>query len=245
MYYKEWLRVRRALTVLIIIGGVALVLHQISVFVFRAETAGTTPLSLIFAIAGIIATLYAGWFGASLSAENSGHLEVAWTKPVSRNHYGLLIMGIDLAGIGVAFALGVAGVFTVIAQHGALNSVRIDAAAWENLARYLLLPFAFFGLWQALTASLRSAGGSVVGYSTAASAILLAIGAAGLPSVWGATVRILNYVNPMVYGTYTTDNVNNVVIHPFAAWQLNLAGLAAIGIAGIAIALAQWRKLEA
>ncbi|MDQ6780708.1 MAG: hypothetical protein M3Z37_06100 [Candidatus Eremiobacteraeota bacterium] len=246
MYYKEWLRVRRALTVLIIMAGVALVLHQISVLILRNEPSpGDTPLSLFFAVAGIVATLYAGWFGASLSAENSGHLEIAWTKPVSRNRYALLTMGVDLVGIFAAFVLGLAGMIAVIAQHGALSSVTVDPAAWANLVRFLLLPFAFFGLWQALTASLRCAGSSVVGYSTVATVILLGLGALGLPDVWGAIFHTLNYLNPMVYGTFTTSDGGGVINHPFAAWQLNLVGLAVIGSAGIAIALAQWRKLEA
>jgi len=109
----------------------------------------------------------------------------------------------------------------------------------------ITLPFAFFGLWQALTASLRSAGASVVGYSTVGTVLLLLLGVIGLPGALNAIITALNYLNPMVYGTYTTDDWGGVVRHPFAAWQFNLVGLAAIGSAGIAIALAQWRKLEA
>src|SRR5579864_5254385 len=117
MYFKELLRVTRGLyilTVILVLIVVAnLVLHQ-------GDTSGADriPLSLLFAIAGVIATIFAGAFGSSLAAENHGHLDVAWTKPASRNRYALVTVAVDLSATMVAFALCLVAALAVFAVTG-------------------------------------------------------------------------------------------------------------------------------
>ncbi|MDQ6824470.1 MAG: hypothetical protein M3007_03280, partial [Candidatus Eremiobacteraeota bacterium] len=158
------------------------------------------PLSLLFAIAAVIATIFAGAYGGSLASENSGHLEVAWTKPVSRSRYALTTIGVDLLAAWAAFGITFAAAIAVIAIGRMLGWVYVDGDAWPNLVRFLLLPVAFTGLWQALTASLKTHAGNVIGFSVVACVILLSLAVAPLPRIWHGLVDILNFINPMVYG---------------------------------------------
>ena len=265
MYYKEWLRVRRGLIVFVIIAVVLLTLHFIllpwmdgpnSHIVVetnghsaahaahaQSHAADLTPLSLFFAIAGVVAAIFAGIYGGSLSEENDGHLALAWTKPVSRTRYALATMGVDLAFVGVIFALTVGFIVEMIRQHGGAHAMTVDRDAWFNLARFTLLAAAWYGLAQALTASMRQHSGTVRGVSVAIAAILLGLGAADLPPLWHALVKFLNFFNPLAYGAYS--DAQSQPLYPFATWELNLAALAAIAILGVTIALLQWRRLEA
>jgi len=266
MYYKEWLRVRRGLIIFVIMAGVLLALHFLLLplmdqpsnthFVIGAGGQSAAhpappqgpakdlfPLSVFFAIAGVVAAIYAGICGGSLSEENDGHLALAWTKPVSRTRYALLIMGVDFAFVACIFVLTVLFAAGITAQHGALRFLTIDRDAWFNLARFLLLAAAWFGVAQALTASLKERSGTVRGVSVAIAAILLGLGAATLPPAWSALVKFVNFFNPLAYGTYS--DAQTQPLYPFATWGLNLAALAAIAALGVTLALAQWRRLEA
>ncbi len=265
MYYKEWLRIRRGLIVIVIMAAAFLLLHFILLPIMDqpnshvvVETNGhsathaahtqssadaAVPLSLAFAIAGVVAAIFAGIYGGSLSEENDGHLALAWTKPVSRTRYALGIMSVDLAFVAFVFALTVVVVAGIIYQHGGPHLVTVDRDAWFNLARFSLMAAAWFGLAQALTASLRHHSGTVRGVAVAIAAILLGLGSAGLPPIWHAAVTLLNYFNPLAYAAYSYPQPQ--ALYPFATWGLDLAALAAIATLGVALAIAQWRRLEA
>ena len=266
MYYKEWLRVRRGLIVFVIVAAVLLAIHFILLPFMDGpnshivvETDGHTaaqaarahagaqdliPLSLFFAIAGIVAAIYGGIYGGSLSEENDGHLALAWTKPVSRTRYALVMMSVDLAFVASVFVLMVGFVAGIIGQHGALRDVTVDRDAWFNLARFTLAAAAWYGLAQALTASLRQHSGTVRGVAVAIAAILLALGVADLPPFWHAAVKFVNFVNPLVYSAYAYS-AHTQQLNPLQTWGLDLAALAAIAALGVTLALVQWRRLEA
>ncbi len=263
MYYKELLRAARALRVLgmllLVAIAIAVVVNllgdgqqgHVNVVVGASVGAAAQvtsadqrfPLSLLFAIAGVVATIFAGTFGASLACENDGHLDVAFTRPASRTRYAVTLMLMDIAGIAVAFVMSVAAGFIIVTATGAWKLFAIDADAWQNLLRFLLLPVSCYGLWQALTASLRSQARWVVGVSVIVSVMLLGLDAAVDRGAWHAILAVVNYINPLVYGTYQTDRP--LLQYPFAYWQLNVAALAVLGGVGIAAALAQWRRVEA
>src|ERR1700737_625732 len=265
MYYKEWLRIRRGLIFIVVAVAVLLALHFIllpwrdgssshvviqtnghaAAHAARTHNAANdqVALSLFFAIAGVVAAIFAGIYGGSLSDENDGHLALAWTKPVSRTRYALAIMSVDLALVAFVFALIVVLIADTIAQHGGAHMITVDRDAWLNLARFMLVAAAWFGLAQALTASLRQHSGTVRGVSVAIAAILLGLGAANLPPVWNDAVHFLNFFNPLAYSAYSDGQT--LPLYPFGTWGLNLAGLAAIAIIGVVLALLQWRRLEA
>lgn len=265
MYYKEWLRVRRGLIIILIGAAALLALHFIllpfmgqpdSGFVVdthghsaahaaraHAPTEELIPLSLFFSIAGIVAAIFAGIWGGSLSDENDGHLALAWTKPVSRTRYALTLMSVDLAFVAFVFVLAVGFVAAMVYQHGELRFLRVDPNAGFNLARFTLLATAWYGLAQGLTASLRQHSGTVRGCGVVVALILLAIANSDLPTAWVATAKLVNYLNPLAYAAYSSNHAQQ--LSPFASWELNLIGLAAISVLGLTAALWQWRRLEA
>lgn len=254
MYYREFLRARRNLLIFAAILGCLVVLQIVSnisqhgsivqVNIHPGSSGGDQmPLSLLFAIAGITATIFAGILGTSLSSENSGHLELAWTKPASRDRYALTVMTVDIAAVFAAFALALAIIALVIYLAGGWNYVVTDTQAWQNLARFIALPFAWFALMQALTASLRERGGLVAGLSWVGALVLLGLGAAQLTPLWSALIKFINFFNPIAYAYYGTGT--DQPPYPFSGWELDLASLLAIGIIGIVVALTQWRRLEA
>ncbi|MBC5806121.1 MAG: hypothetical protein ACR2KS_10880 [Candidatus Eremiobacter antarcticus] len=202
------------------------------------------PWSLLFAIAGIVATIFAGIYGASLSNENQGHLEVAWTKPRSRSRYALIDMAADYAGATCAFALTLLTAVACLAIAGLVTNLFIDRDAWLNLVRFLVLPLAWLGLVQAATASLRERSGAVSGGLWVAAVALLGLEIADLPRMWHGVVAFLNFFNPLNYSGYRTDSSGHLAAS-IADLQADILALVLLGVAGILVALVQWRKLEA
>jgi hypothetical protein len=252
MYYREFLRARRSLLIFGVVLGCLVALQIISnisqnggLVEVQSHHSGNDqiPLSVLFAVAGIAATIFGGILGSSLSSENSGHLELAWTKPASRDRYAMTVMAVDIVAIFGAFLLTLVVTALVIYLAGVGKYVHTDSEAWQNLARFLALPLAWFALIQALTASLRERGGMVSGLAWVGALVLLGLGAAQLPPFWSALIKFINYFNPIAYGAYNTGTEQ--APYPFAGWVLDLVGLLALGILGIIIALTQWRRLEA
>ena len=192
----------------------------------------------------MVAAIYGGIYGGSLSEENDGHLALTWTKPVSRTRYALVMMGVDLTFVAFVFVLMVGFIAGITVQHGALRYLFVDRDAWFNLVRFPLAAAAWFGLAQGLTASLRQHSGTVRGVAVAIAAILLALGVSDLPPVWHALVKFLNFFNPLAYSAYAYS-AHTQQLNPFATWGLDLVALAAIATIGTALALLQWRRLEA
>ncbi len=202
------------------------------------------PWSLFFAIAGVVATIFAGIYGVSLSDENQGHLEVAWTKPRSRSRYALTNIAADYAGALAAFAITILTAVLCTAIAGLVSNIFIDRDAWLNLVRFLALPLAWLGLVQAATASLRERGGAVSGGLWVAAVVLLALEIANLPRMWHGIVAFLNFFNPLNYSGYQTDASGHLYAS-VADLQADILALLLLGVVGILIAVAQWRKLEA
>jgi len=261
MYYKEFLRVRKALAIYVAIVGV-LALASIALsgnadFVVETGPGGTVhgqvatpgshvqiPLTLLFTIAGIGAAIFATIVGVSLAAENDGHLPVVFTLPVSRLEYGARVFTIDVAAILLAFAFTLAAVLAVISTHGFARLIAVEADTWPQLLRYVLYPLAWFALAQALTASIRNKAGAYSGFAWPVAFILIALLEAPLSGAWHAVIRALNYVNPVFYGSYASGAGANADLLNLT-WQVAVAGLSGIFIAGVIAALGQWRRLEA
>jgi len=257
MYYKEALRIVRALFYYaIVVGALTLIgalIHGGQVFVDASSGSHhgaaklahvQLPFSILFVVPSIAAAIFGSIAGISLSTENDGHLEVAWTRPASRLRYALAIFGTDIVAIVAAFALGFVGCWIATAAHGGLRYLVVDSDTGGELARYVLYPMAWFGLCEALTASVRSRGGAFAGFAWPIAFVLLMLDQLPLQPVWHAFFRFINYANPLHYasmaiGAGASDELANIAL-PVA-----LTGLSAIAIIGIVLALMQWRRLEA
>jgi hypothetical protein len=265
--YRELLRVRRNLPILLIIAACFIVLQIVAnvsqfgtlvrVSIVPAggfnwpttissgiNASASMPLSVFFAIAGIVTMIYAGILGTSLACENGGHLELAWTKPASRSRYALTLMAVDVAAMLAAFTIIVATVGALFFLAGYGRQITVDSQAWQNLARYLLVPFAWYSSTQALTASLRErAAGGVYIVAVVVAVVLIAFSMSNFGRLWTELITILNFFNPLAYAAYTVGSVN--IPYPLETWELNLTGLVVLVVLGVAATLTQWRRLEA
>lgn len=252
MYYAELLRVRRGLIAVAISFAImtlvlgALDWHEVqkAIASLLAGHGHAVPLVPIISVAGFSAGIAASIWGLSLSEENSGHLELAWTKPVSRLRYAFGIMLVDLVGILGAFAVALVFfgivVWTLSAgsdpQQPKTSVVLVSAQA-------LAYALAWFGVALALTASRRKAG-AYVGLAWPIGIALLVLGKVPALGAWHGFVGFLNAVNPLWYYP-TSFGLAHAAVAANAFGAGNAGALLAIAAAGVAVALAQWQRLEA
>jgi hypothetical protein len=202
------------------------------------------PASILLALAGFVAAIFATVLGTCLAAENCGHLEIAWTRPASRTAYAAGLMLVDGAGILAMFAFTLLVSIALVYASGWQHSLDMDPNAGTVLARFLLYPFAWFGLIAALTASVRGRAGGIAGFSWLGGGLLIVLLTIDLPPSIHAVVQALNYLNPMLYGSFSSGA--EAARHVMQTGSLfAVGGLAGITILGIIAALAQWRRLEA
>lgn len=246
MYYVELLRVRRALiiatVVLAIVLGVNCALWSAG-HVVLPKTVFTIPLTVVWAVAGFVASIFATVLGGSLANENDGHLQVAWTKPVSKTVHALTKMSVDLGAAAVFFGIMCLTIFAYFAYTGLIRFVSVPGDTWLQLLRFLVAPAAFYGLTQALTSSLGRQAGIVLGLTWVGLLALLVLDAAPLPNPYHALFDLLNYANPIAYLTFQIDGSGNNVF--FYGLGAAIAGLVIIAICGGAAAIYRWQRVEA
>ncbi len=243
MFYVESLRVARGT---LTCGFWLAVTLAINLIIWKAGHVNVDQpmqfsLVVVWAFAGIIASIYASLLGGSLARENDGHLAVAWTKPFSRTTHALAKMAVDLGGVAFVFALTCAVVFIYLAAIGVIGDIVIAPDTWTQLLRYLIAPAAFYGLLQALTSTLARQAGAVIGFTWMGLIGLIILSIVNLPAPYHAIVDFLNYANPLVYIAFEVDKHGAVVTYGTAG----AAALALIAVIGSAIAIYRWQRLEA
>jgi hypothetical protein len=203
------------------------------------------PYSLLLAIAGFVAAIFATVVGTCLASENCGHLEVAWTRPASRLSYAARLMLVDVAAILAVFVFTALLSLALIFARGWQGYMYMDTRFWQVAATEIAFPLAWFGLIAGLTASVRARAGAIAGFTWVACMFLLVLLSFDLPPVIHGLLNALNYVNPLLYGSYSSTSTEPArhLINMTPAFAIG--GLIGIATLGIAAALAQWRRLEA
>ncbi len=206
------------------------------------------PFVALWVVSGLFAAVAATILGASLACENHGHLELAWTKPVSRLRYAVSKMLVDAGAIFTVqvFTLAVIVVVALIQLRGA---VHFGFGQGDVVAaiRFAMFPLAWYALLQGLTASLRGQAGVAQGLIWPVAIVLIALKKAHFGAIWTGIIGAVNLINPFNYAHYAVTSGTNT-FQVMGADQvgllgaLGLAGLIALGSAG---ALVQWRRLEA
>jgi|GEM_PF-1040824 len=205
------------------------------------------PADVFIVVCGFLAAIFASVIGGSLSKENDGHLELAWTKPTSRQKFAGTMFAIDAAGI---LASGLLAFVTAIVVGWMFLGRPV--LVWTpdttgNIALAILFPLSWYALGQALTASLQRAG-PVLGMSWVIGLACLATVHVPYPVIQ-LIVRTFNTSNPLAY--YSSQNghpstIDGVSPTLLAATQFNdILALLAITIIAITASLVQWRRLEA
>lgn len=184
--------------------------------------------------------------GAALSNENDGHLEAAWTKPVSRTEYASAVMLVDAAGISIAIALGLVAHALIHAELSQPVSLQLSGADLGNLLRFVLFPFAWYAVIVAFSAQVRGHGSQVQALAWPIALILIGLRALPLGPVWHALMGLINVINPLIYiGFPTLSSSFSLAAGSGMSPIIADFALVLLAVGGWAVATTQWRRLEA
>lgn len=194
-------------------------------------------------VMGLIA---ATMLAAPLAKENDGHLELTWTKPVSRGAYATAAFAVDIAAIVVSQIVTV-----VVLLLCALMFIvpHVQLTSWADIALAFAGPIAWYALLTGIGASIKRGPGMVIGMGWLGSIVVFAVaqGTAHLHNSIGVAVHTVSqglaYLDPIAYLSFSNgDYVHNGVVMSVGTSAAVLFGLAVLYISS---AVLQWRRLEA
>ncbi len=218
------------------------------------DSNGGEDIGGLFIVSLPLALIVATILGGALAKENDGHLEVAWTRPVSRLVYALTAMGVDVAALAATEVLAVV-VFVLAQALFQMPRYGITTQGFQALSIALLVPAAWYALVTACSASLRRGLGAVIGMLWPV-AILLPVFAAVRygDSVMARTasglLRAVDTLNPLIYlPGFSPDGVTSGLsglglLGTSSLWASILV-LIALTVAYSAAAIVQWWGVEA
>lgn len=193
----------------------------------------------------IVASILAG----PLAKENDGHLEMAWTKPASRERYAAASVAID-AGAIVLSQLATIAVVLLATIMWVFPTITLGTDGWAIIGFSLFAPIAWYACLTAFSASLKRGPGMVVGLGWFAALLIPAIYALTFHThnaIWSAINKIflvLGYLDPVMYiPSFNGHAVRGGML--FGSFGLMFAALVVLSLAYIALAVLQWRRVEA
>ena len=210
--------------------------------------------AILFAIAEVFALITATMLGGALAKENDGHLEIAWTKPVSRERLALASIGVDMAAILVSQIAAVLLILLVCAMF-IMPTFHTDALTLPDVILTLLGPLAWYACLTAFSASLKRGLGMVVGLGWLAALAIPAIeqATANLSSDIGIAIhgafKALTYIDPIQYvhialhGSAGSAGMQSM--SPTSPLGVSVVLVLILTIAYVGAAVLQWRRVEA
>lgn len=228
MIYRQFLVMRNALTRYFWILVAATVFMLVSIALGQTEVCRTmTTLGSWLIGSSWAAVIFAAIFGVGLGNASRDGARVFWVLPEGRLRSALGLVGVDLAGVILALAVGFVGsviVFEVgfAVQHS--PCVVVNNLSVREIALGVGFPIAVYG-WSALAGMIlrRVAYMGVVFLPIG----LLWFGFSHAHNGFGAFLRSIAFANPF----------NMIVVD--GAWQLW-----AIAVATLALAIAIWQRAE-
>jgi hypothetical protein len=202
----------------------------------------------LFAVGGAgVAFVVATILGPAFARENDGHLDIAFTKPVTRVALGAATIGVDAAGIAVAFVIG--AIFTWLTTLLFVGpQVIFSPGDLLSMASGIVVPVSWYVLINASTASMRRGYGAVMGLAWPAALILPAFrfihSDNALLTVLKTASAAIAVIDPITYMHFNSSDLGpngQVVTGPILTSLL--AGLALIAGYGV-LALVQWNRVE-
>ena len=203
--------------------------------------------ALVFALIPlfILATMLAG----PLARENE-HLEIAWTRPVSRERYALSAMGTDALAMVAALVLTIGVVSLAIALFTP-PVYSVSNRTLPTLAFVLLGPIAWYAMLTAASASLKRGLYRVVGIAWPVAFLVTAmangpIGSSSTALAVYKTFHFLNYFNPLGYLSHMSATISDrghLSVNLSPAFGIGM--LALLIVVYVAAAVLQWRRVEA
>lgn len=247
MLYKELFAYRRAAEIYVIPVLCLGLLIAYGIAHYAHPVKENLNLDLLFQVAWI-AGVFAIVLGCNLGLEAGSVARAALMLPVKRSTTALHIMGVGLAGSLLAFVLGGLGMFGPAYAFDGHWVQWNTPLHWQSVALPLSFIVAVYGITAACGIALRRAP------------LMAALAAPALMVIWFLimvagreipALQLLNYLNP--FGYYIPGS--NVAIDPHVAKYYGAFGhlsigldcfaMALMGIAGLAVALVLWQRLEA
>lgn len=236
----------------VVVGNVTINSHAVAnKEVTEIDTTQAVPAYMFLTIGSFFALILGTMLGAPFARENDGHLEYAFTKPVSRVVLALQMIGIDCAAI-FAGMIGTAIVFVGILALFTAPHLSFEAIG-PHLVNAVGVTFAWYGLIAAATASMRRGYGVIVGMSWP---VLLGVGALATASFGDAPIavairnvfRTLHTVSPLKYwhgGANLNFSDNGTVpMHLAPSTGEMLIPLVLFAVYAAA-SIIQWRRVQA
>jgi hypothetical protein len=219
------------------------------------------PIGILFGVASVFALIAATMLGGALAKENDGHLELAWTKPVSRERLALASIAVDLVTIVISQLAAVAVIVLACAMF-VFPRFYATSNTPEFLAIVVLAPLAWYACLTAASASLKRGLGMVCGLGWLFALMIPAISGAtscrraiGFESCSSNTLigsihwlfHTLTYIDPIAYLSFNGSLSNHGLQPVNAVGTLGFAAamLAVLVIVYVALAVLQWRRVEA
>jgi hypothetical protein len=221
--------------------------------VITDDMAANIPVGILFAIAEVFGLITATMLGGVLAKENDGHLEIAWTKPVSRDRVALASIGVDMAAI-LASQLAAVLLIVIVLVMFILPTFYSSAMTLPAIALTLLGPLAWYACLTAFSASLKRGLGMVVGLGWLAALAIPGIeqGTSYLSSDLGLAIhgmfKALTYIDPIEYvhmsfhGSVSDTSMQYTTVGPLGTSAVLLLILT---IVYVTLAVLQWRRVEA
>jgi hypothetical protein len=184
------------------------------------------------ALVGGLATV----LGLNLASENDGHLEIAWTKPVSREGYALGVFAVDIAAMVVCLFITVVCVAIVLDVYTGSQAVTFGPN--PELLRVLAFcgaPLCVYGWIAALSASIKHNRGAVAGLFWPLMFVVALLHVVPIPVVHNVAA-VLNLFNPIEI--YSSSDSGPQPSPWSYAWGWALA------VIMLTAAVLQWRRLQ-
>jgi hypothetical protein len=157
---------------------------------------------------------------------------------------------IDLAALFVGFLIALFFVFVPFTVVGLLGRLTFGPTSLAPLAIGLGIAFMWYGMIQAVTATMRGGAGLVLGLSWGVFAVMQGLQNLStdlVPEVVVRSIHLLNILNPFIYlsaifGTTGGHLTNDNTLDPH--YFQSLATVWIVALIALAIAVAQRKRME-
>jgi hypothetical protein len=221
--------------------------------VVTQDMTANIPLAILFAIAEVIGLVTATMLAGVLAKENDGHLEIAWTKPVSRERLAVATMGTDIVTI-LTSQFATVLLTVIVCAMFVWPTFYTDAATLPSIAITLLGPIAWYACLTAFSASLKRGLGMVVGLGWLAAIAIPAFaeGTASSSSDLGRAIhwifQPIAYIDPIEYvhlSFHGSGGMSAMQNAPLGPLGVSAGMLLALTVVYLALSVLQWRRVEA
>lgn len=200
-------------------------------------------------IALIVATIVAG----VLAKENDGHLEMAWTKPYSRETYALAAFGVDIAAIVASELMTIVVLVLCALLFSATPSLRTSGDTLWFVGMAIFGPVAWYALLTGASASLKRGPGLILGLGWVVAVIVPSLakaleGVSHISAVGAAfygIFRTIAYIDPITYLSFSFNEHSYTRSLLGLSFEANVGILALLALVYLTLSVLQWRRVEA